>query len=115
MFEDIKEGIIEGDFSPMAIPEFFETTSSILFRECKNCGSDAILKVARTAEKGAKAVRDMTYSYYEYEDIKEKSLMETQNILNRLWEISNATLAYVEKFSYNSFFARKSFHKVLFC
>ena len=48
MFEDIKTGIIEGDFSPLAIPEFFETTSSILFRECKNCGSDEdkILSVA---------------------------------------------------------------------
>ena len=86
----------------------------ILFRECKNCGSDEILKVARAAKKGAKAVRDMTFSHHEYEDIRVKSLEETKKILDRLREISNATLSYVEKYSYNGFFERKSFYSQKF-
>ena len=114
MFEDIKAGIIEGDFSPTAIKEFFEATSSILFRDCKDCNNNfEIQKVANAARKGAKAVRNFGVLNYDDAKVRETSLNETEKILMSLHEISNLTLAYVEKYSYNSFFSRKNFQVLI--
>ena len=57
------------------------------------------------AEKGAKKIRNMNDYYLDYDDIKETSIKETENILQRLQAIPSATLAFVDKYSYNSFFA----------
>ena len=87
MFEDIKAGIIADDFSPTAIKEFFESTASIMFRDCKECVSDIndinkeIQKAANAASKGAKAVRNIAVSNENYEKFKQTSLNETENIL----------------------------------
>ena len=56
MFEDIREGIIGGDFSVLAISEFFETTSERLFRDCKDCknGTQEIRLAASSIREGFK-------------------------------------------------------------
>ena len=56
MFEDIREGIIGGDFSVEAISEFFESTSERLFRDCKDCknGTQEIRSAASSIRKGSK-------------------------------------------------------------
>ena len=117
MYEDIKAGITEGDFSPTAIMEFFEATSGIMFFDCKDCGSGGmdveIGRVATAASNGARAVRNVAVSH-DYDKFKKTSIMETEKILKSLHEISNATLAYVDKYSFNSFFRRNEVLKSLF-
>ena len=56
MFENIREGIIGGDFSVEAISEFFETTSERLFRDCKDCnnGTQEIRSAASSIREGSK-------------------------------------------------------------
>ena len=56
MFEDIREGIIGGDFSVEAISEFFETSSERLFRDCKDCknGTQEIRLAASSIREGFK-------------------------------------------------------------
>ena len=108
MFEDIKEGIIENDFSPLAIQEFFDTTSQILMRECRNCNSEEIRRAAYAAKAGLKNIKDMNlHIYTDYEDVKNSLINETELILKSLQAIPNTTLAFVDKFSYNSFYSRK--------
>ena len=118
MYEDIKAGVIEGDFSPTAITEFFEATSSIMFRDCKDCGSGGmdleIERVATAASDGARAVRNLGVSHDDYENFRETSIKEAEKILRRLNEISNRTLAYVDKYSFNSFFKRNKVFEVTF-
>ena len=103
MFEDIKEGIIEDDFSSTTIQEFFETTSNIMYRDCKECGYGINIKgkqikqinieiqnVAIAAKNGAKAVKHMmAVSYIDDIKIKETSLNEVDKVLKRLHAISN--------------------------
>ena len=53
MYEDIRNGINEGDFSVEQITIFFEETSDMLFRDCKNCNnSEEIRKVAFATRAG---------------------------------------------------------------
>ena len=110
MFEDIKDGIIEEDFSPLAIQEFFDTTSQILMRECKNCNYDVGIKGAADATKaGLKNIKNMHLNIQtDYKDVKNSLINETEKIINKLQAIPNTTLAFVDKYSYNSFFARKA-------
>ena len=53
MYEDIRNGLNEGDFSVEQITVFFEETSDMLFRDCKDCkNSEEIRKVAFTTRAG---------------------------------------------------------------
>ena len=106
MFEDIKMGIIAGDFSPTAVSEFFELSSGIFFKECKDCDSIAIREAALMAEKSAKRVRAESESNSDPESVKAASIEATDQLLEKLKAISNATQAFVDKQSYNTFFSR---------
>ena len=53
MYEDIRNGLNEGDFSVEQITVFFEETSDMLFRDCKECKSgEEIRKVAFATRAG---------------------------------------------------------------
>ena len=53
MYEDIRNGLNEGDFSVEQITVFFEETSDMLFRDCKDCkNSEEIRKVAFATRAG---------------------------------------------------------------
>ena len=106
MFEEIKMGIIMGDFSPTAVSEFFEISSGIFFKECKDCDSSAIREAALMARKSAKRIRAESASNSDPESIRETSIEATNQLLEKLRAISNATQAFVDKYSYNTFFSR---------
>ena len=51
MYEDIKNGIIEGDFSVEQITIFFEETSDLLFRDCKDCKNSEEIRIVAFATR----------------------------------------------------------------
>ena len=106
MFEDIKMGIIAGDFSPTAVSEFFEIQAGIFLKECKDCKSHAIWEAAMLAKKCAKRVRAESESNSDPESVKAASIEATDQLLEKLRAISNSTQAFVDKQSYNTFFSR---------
>ena len=54
MYEDIKSGIINGDFSEEQVISFFEETSGELYRDCKACeNGEELLPVAFAVRKGS--------------------------------------------------------------
>ena len=53
MYEDIRNGLNKGDFSVEQTTVFFEETSDMLFRDCKDCeSSEEIRKVAFAIRAG---------------------------------------------------------------
>ena len=56
MFNDIRAGIIGGDFSVEAIREFFDSTAERMFGDCKDCqsGEQEIRKAAMSIRDGLK-------------------------------------------------------------
>ena len=44
MFEDIRDGILSGDFSVEQITIFFEETSGELYRDCKDCENGKVIQ-----------------------------------------------------------------------
>ena len=59
MYEDIRNGISEGDFSVEQITIFFEETSDLLFRDCKDCeNSEEIRTVAFATRAGTMNYND---------------------------------------------------------
>ena len=51
MYEDIRNGIIEGDFSVEQITIFLEETSDLLFRDCKDCKNSEEIRVVAFATR----------------------------------------------------------------
>ena len=58
MYEDIRDGIIGGDFSVETISEFFDLTSERLYQDSKDCelGKKEIRGVALTVREGFKKI-----------------------------------------------------------
>ena len=88
MFEDIQEGIKEGDFSIAAIADFFEATSDLLKRECRDCNfhnqTSKISLVASVASSWARKVRLQTNKdYITLPDYIETDVMNTVKSLPR--------------------------------
>ena len=109
MFLDIKEGIMNGDFSILTIQEFFETTSEIFFRDCKTCDinpddPDEISRVALAAQQWAKKIKKENNRKNIETDIREISIKATEDILKKLHLISNNTVSQIEKSEYKMFF-----------
>ena len=109
MFLDIKEGIMNGDFSILTIQEFFETTSEIFFRDCKTCNINPddpleISRVALAAQQWAKKIKKKNNRKNAETDIREISIKATEDILKKLHLISNKTVSQIEKSEYKMFF-----------
>ncbi len=114
MFEDIQEGIKEGDFSIAAIADFFEATSDLLKRECRDCNfhnqTSKISLVASVASSWARKVRLQTNKDYitlpDYieTDVMNTSLDATADIIKKLQDIPTNVSAYVDEASYSKFF-----------
>ena len=102
MFEDIQEGIKEGDFSIAAIADFFEATSDLLKRECRDCNfhnqTSKISLVASVASSWARKVRLQTNKDYitlpDYieTDVMNTSLDATADIIKKLQDIPTNAL-----------------------
>ena len=51
MYEEIRDGINENDFSVEQITIFFEETSDLLFRECKDCKNSEKIRIVAFATR----------------------------------------------------------------
>ena len=62
--EEIKNGLIVGDFSVESISDFLDSTSDRFFRDSKDCrsGNSQIRTVANTVREGLKKARNSSQS-----------------------------------------------------
>ena len=65
MFEEIKNGLIVGDFSVESISDFLDSTSDRFFRDSKDCssGNSQIRTVANTVREGLKKAGNSSRPY----------------------------------------------------
>ena len=64
MFEEIKNGLIVGDFSVESISDFLDSTSDRFFRDSKDCssGNSQIRTVANTVREELKIKQELKVS-----------------------------------------------------
>ena len=65
MFEEIKNGLIVGDFSVESITVYLDSTSERFFRDSKDCssGNSQIRTVANTVREGLKKAGNSRQPY----------------------------------------------------
>ena len=63
MYEDIRDGIVGGDFSVETLTEFFDITAERLFQDSKDCklSKEEIRAVAFTVRQGFKESFDASF------------------------------------------------------
>ena len=64
MYENLRDGIIEGDFSAESIEAILAATGSAISRDCHNCrGISKLKKLRNFVRKGAKNLRGQSRDY----------------------------------------------------